>query len=114
MLTFGLTCSCELYIASRHMKIVKSCAIVMLLLALLAVLPICGAAAESGASIAANTAIFVANYGHVTAYPATGRGNLPPIALDTEMLTPRALARDASGRLYVTNSAINTVTVYAA
>ncbi len=54
------------------------------------------------------------DYNHVTAYPATGRGNIPPIALNTDMTAPSGLAGDASGRLYVTNSGTNTVTVYAA
>jgi sugar lactone lactonase YvrE len=75
--------------------------------------PIIGAAAESNASIPAHATIFVAAYEHVNAYPATGRGNVPPIALTTDMVAPSALARDASGRLYVTNAATNTITVYA-
>jgi sugar lactone lactonase YvrE len=113
MLTFGLFHPRELYFAPRYMKIAKSWAIATLLLAMLSVRPVFGATAESKASIPAHAAIFVAAYEHVNAYPATGRGNVPPIALDTDMVAPSALARDASGWLYVTNAATNTITIYA-
>lgn len=97
------------------MKIAKTCAIATLLLfAMLVVGPICGAAVESNASIPVHATIFVADYDHVTAYPATGRGNIPPIALDTDMAGPSGIARDAAGRLYVSNGATNTITIYAA
>ncbi len=69
------------------------------------------------ASAAAGTkypAIFVANEYAVTAYPTGIAGDVAPIALTTDMADPEGIARDASGRIYVTNAPTNTVTVYAA
>ncbi|MGA9725823.1 MAG: NHL repeat-containing protein [Candidatus Binatus sp.] len=71
--------------------------------------PVRGAAAGTK-----DTAIFVANQFDVTAYPAHSNGDVAPIALTTDMATPTSFARDAGGRIYVTNFATNTVTVYAA
>jgi sugar lactone lactonase YvrE len=65
-------------------------------------------------SAAANSAIFVANGSNVTAYPAGSAGDVAPIALPVDMSSPSAIARDASGRIYVTNRASDTVTIYAA
>ncbi len=69
------------------------------------------------ASVAAGTnhpTIFVANGYDVTAYPTGIAGDVAPIALTTDMADPEGIARDASGRIYVTNAPTNTVTVYAA
>lgn len=60
------------------------------------------------------TAIFVANDYDVTAYPVGSKGNVSPIAVTTDMANPNGIARDASGRLYVTNDPTGTVTIYAA
>src|SRR5271156_822254 len=87
------------------MKVAKNCAVAVLLLAMFGL--VSGAAAE-------DAAIFVANEYVVTAYPTGGRGDVAPIALTTDMAAPGGIARDASGKIYVTNSATNTVTVYAA
>lgn len=59
------------------------------------------------------TAIFVANGYDVTAYPVGSKGDVPPIAVTTDIASPDGIARDSSGRIYVANSATNTVTVYA-
>lgn len=88
------------------MKIAKRGAIGVLLLIMIA--PIRGAAAGS------KEAIFIANDYDVTAYPAHSHGDVAPIALTTDMVAPSGIARDSSGRIYVTNSVTNTVTVYAA
>ena len=69
------------------------------------------------ASVAAGTnhpTIFVANGYDVTAYPTGIAGDVAPIAVTTDMAAPNGIARDASGRIYVTNAPTNTVTVYAA
>ncbi len=58
--------------------------------------------------------IFVASPNNVTAYSIASRGDVAPIALTTDMAAPSGIARDASGRIYVTNRATNTVTIYAA
>jgi hypothetical protein len=73
-----------------------------------------GAVAGTNPATPAHRTIFVANSYDVTAYPASSRGNVAPIALTTDMTTPAGIARDASGRIYVTNTATYTVTVYAA
>lgn len=59
-------------------------------------------------------AIFVANGYDVTAYPLGSTGDVPPIAVTTDFAAPSAIARDSSGRLYVTNQVGNAVTVFAA
>ncbi len=59
-------------------------------------------------------AIFIANRYDVTAYPTGIAVDVAPIALTTDMADPSGIARDASGRIYVTNAPTNTVTVYAA
>jgi sugar lactone lactonase YvrE len=89
------------------MRVAKSWAVAALLLVTIG--PIRGAAAGTK-----DTAIFVANQFDVTAYPAHSNGDVAPIALTTDMATPTSFARDAGGRIYVTNFATNTVTVYAA
>jgi sugar lactone lactonase YvrE len=89
------------------MRVARSLAVAALLLAIIG--PIRGAAAGTK-----DTAIFVANQFDVTAYPADRNGDVAPIALTTDMATPTSFARDAGGRIYVTNFATNTVTVYAA
>ena len=60
------------------------------------------------------TAIFVDNYNYVTAYPTGSSGDVSPIALTTDMINPGGIARDATGRIYVSNTSTNTVTIYAA
>ena len=60
------------------------------------------------------TAIFVANGYDVTAYPVGATGDVTPIALTTDMANPNGIARDSAGRIYVANSATNTISVYAA
>ncbi len=89
------------------MKIAKASAIAALLLAVIG--PVRGAAAGT-----IDTTIFVADDYDVTAYPIDASGDVAPAALTTDMALPSGIARDASGRIYVTNSATNTVTVYAA
>jgi hypothetical protein len=49
-------------------------------------------------------ALFVANSFDVTAYPAGARGNISPVALTTDMISPSGIARDASGKIYVLNN----------
>jgi hypothetical protein len=63
---------------------------------------------------APNQAIFVANDYDVTAYPLGSTGDVPPIAVTTDFASPSAIARDSSGRLYVTNQVSNTVTIFPA
>ncbi len=50
----------------------------------------------------------------MTAYPAGSKGDVAPIAVTTDMVSPSGIATDATGRIYVTNGLTNTVTVYAA
>src|SRR6202167_5659988 len=91
----------------REMKVATTWAVVGLLLALIG--PVGGAVAGTK-----DTTIFVANQFDVTAYPAGASGDVAPIAVTPDMAAPSGIARDASGRIYVTNRATNTVTVYAA
>jgi sugar lactone lactonase YvrE len=90
-----------------EMKVAKAWAVAGLLLAMIG--PVVGAAAGTNG----NT-IFIANQFEVTAYPADSNGDVAPIAVTPDMAAPSGIARDASGRIYVTNRATNTVTVYAA
>jgi hypothetical protein len=60
------------------------------------------------------SAIFVANPFAITAYPVGARGDVPPIALTTDMVQPSGVAADASGKIYVANPQTNTITVYPA
>ncbi|MGD0290937.1 MAG: NHL repeat-containing protein [Candidatus Binataceae bacterium] len=96
------------------MKVAKTSAAAALLLGIIAAALIRGAAAGTNLGSCPDTTIFVANDDNVTAYPACGRGDVTPIALTTDMVDPRGIARDASGRIYISNSDSNTVTVYAA
>ena len=89
------------------MKFAKASAFAALLLAMIG--PVCGAAAGT-----IDTAIFVGDDYDVTAYPIDASGDVAPTAVTTDMAVPSGIARDASGRIYVTNNATNTVTVYAA
>ncbi len=59
-------------------------------------------------------AIFVDNLNYVTAYPIGSSGDVAPIAVTSDMISPGGIARDAAGRIYVTNTPTNTVTIYAA
>jgi sugar lactone lactonase YvrE len=86
-------------------------AIAAILLSIVAVYRIASAGTASNVT---PRAIFVANDYDVTAYRLGSNGDVPPIALTTDMASPSAIARDSSGRIYVTNSATNTITVYAA
>ncbi len=61
-----------------------------------------------------NTAVFVDNSNYVTAYPIGSKRDVVPIALTTDMISPGGIALDATGRIYVTNTPTNTVTIYAA
>jgi sugar lactone lactonase YvrE len=90
-----------------EMKVATTWAVVGLLLALIG--PVGGAAAGTK-----DATIFVANQFDVTAYPAGASGDVAPIAVTPDMAAPTGIARDASGRIYVTNRATDTVTVYAA
>jgi sugar lactone lactonase YvrE len=60
------------------------------------------------------TAIFVDNSNYVTAYPIGSKGDVAPIAVTTDMISPGGIARDSIGRIYVTNTPTNAVTIYAA
>jgi len=55
------------------------------------------------AAAGTNPTIFVASFHDVTAFPLASRGNVAPITLTTDMASPSGIARDASGRIYVTN-----------
>ncbi len=48
----------------------------------------------------------------MTAYPKAGNGSIAPIAITPDMIFPAGIARDGSGRIYVTNTSTNTVTIY--
>lgn len=89
------------------MRLAKAAAVAALLLAMIGP----GRIAAAGTK---RPTIFVANGSEVTAYPASSRGDVSPIALSTDMYDPRGIATDASGRIYVANPYTNTVTVYAA
>src|SRR5579862_2930480 len=90
------------------MKAAKTFAVAALLSGVIA------AAAGHAAAVAKHSAILVVNSYDVTAYPAGSKGNVAPIALTIDMAAPSGFARDASGRLYVSNGATNTVTIYPA
>ena len=98
-----------------EMNTAKTRAIAALALCVIALAPMRGFAA-AGTSPASGPApsIFVANPFNVAAFPADGNGDLAPIVPPTNMINPRGVARDARGRIYVTNGTANTVTVYAA
>ena len=91
----------------------RGCLIAWLALVLYA----CGAIVSLRGAEAATTpktAIFVDNSSYVTAYPINGKGDIAPIALTTDMIYPGGIARDAIGRIYVTNTTTNAVTIYPA
>ncbi|MFZ0680747.1 SBBP repeat-containing protein [Candidatus Binatus sp.] len=94
------------------MRFAKSAAVAALLLGVIGALR--NAVAGSGSGKAPQAAIFVANNYDVTAYPVGNRGDVPPIAVTTDIASPNGIARDSAGRIYVANSATNTITVYAA
>jgi sugar lactone lactonase YvrE len=94
------------------MRVARAAAIAAILLGVVG--PLRSAAAEPIPNKAPQAAIFVANYYDVTAYPLGSKGNVPPIALTTDMASPNGIARDSAGRIYVANSATNTIAVYAA
>jgi sugar lactone lactonase YvrE len=70
------------------------------------------AAAQMNPSSYPSPTIFVDNSYYVTAYPVGGGD--APVVVPTNMANPSSIARDASGRIYVTNSTTNTVTIYPA
>src|SRR5271163_2902036 len=84
-----------------------------LLLGLIILAPFNDAEAVAAPQTSPQGIIFVLNSYNVDAYPIDGHGNVSPIAVTTGMAAPRGIARDGSGRIYVTNSAINTISVYA-
>jgi len=90
------------------MRIARIAASAAVLVGVFAVAPV-GAMAGTK-----HSTIFVANTYNVAAFPTGGHGNIAPIALTTDMANPLAMARDASGRIYVVNNGTNTVTVYSA
>ena len=96
------------------MKVTRAAGFAAILFGLIAVALVSVAAAGPIPSTTSSTAIFVANYFDVTAYPAGSTGDIAPIALTTDMAEPSGIARDASGRLYVTNRGSNTITIFAA
>jgi hypothetical protein len=69
---------------------------------------------SAAAGAAPKTAIFVDNSDYVTAYPLGSNGDIAPIAVTTDMIDPGGIARDSSGRIYVSNTSTNKVTIYAA
>jgi len=89
------------------MKVAITWAVAALLLAMIG--PVGAAAAGTK-----DSTIFVSNLFNVTAYPAGSKGDVAPIAVTTDMVSPSGIATDATGRIYVTNGLTNTVTVYAA
>jgi sugar lactone lactonase YvrE len=91
------------------MRVVRSAAIAVILLGIVAIAPTRSAAAGTK-----HSTIFVSNGDDVTAYPTGSRGDVAPIALTADMAYPDSIARDAGGRIYVANFDTNTVTVYAA
>jgi sugar lactone lactonase YvrE len=95
------------------MKIPKAAAGAAVVFAAIAAAFVSVALAGSIPSTTPSSAIFVANYFDVTAY-AGSTGDIAPVALPTDLADPSGIARDASGRLYVTNRGSNTITVYAA
>jgi sugar lactone lactonase YvrE len=62
----------------------------------------------------AGETIFTANPFYVAAYPVGSSDNFASSVPPTGMIDPGGVARDSSGRIYVTNGATNTVTIYAA
>jgi hypothetical protein len=94
------------------MKFAKTAALAALLFGVIGSLRSAAAGPDPNKTPAA--AIFVANNYDVTAYPLGSKGDVPPIALTTDMASPYGIARDSVGRIYVANSATNTITVYAA
>jgi sugar lactone lactonase YvrE len=97
---------------TRGLRLQGAAAVAGILLAVIS--PLRNAAAGPNPNKAPQAAIFVANPHDVTAYPIGSKGDVPPIALTTDMASPNGIARDSAGRIYVANSATNTITVYAA
>jgi sugar lactone lactonase YvrE len=89
------------------MRVVTAAALAALLVGVIGTL-------RSAAAATKDPTIFVANDYDVTAYPVGSHGDVSPIAVTTDMASPNGIARDASGRIYVTNDPTGTVTVYAA
>jgi sugar lactone lactonase YvrE len=96
------------------MRLVRAAALAAILLGVVTVALIRAASAGTTLNKAPQTAIFVANGNDVTAYPVGSKGDVPPSAVTTDMASPNGIARDSAGRIYVANSATNTITVYAA
>jgi len=96
------------------MKVAKTSAVAALLLGIVWVAAVRGAATGTNPSTVPNATIFVDNSSYVTAYPTGSSGDVAPIAVPTNMAAPKGIARDSSGSIYVTNAETNTVTVYAA
>ncbi len=96
------------------MEAAKVLYVTALLFGVILLAPIGDAAAVTAPPASPQGIIFVLNSFNVDAYPIDGDGDVSPIALTVGMAAPRGIARDVSGRIYVTNSAINTITVYAA
>ena len=68
----------------------------------------------ASAGTGSGPAIFVDNFAYLTAYPIGSDGDVMPAALNTDMAFPDGIAKDAIGRIYVTNTSTNTVTIYPA
>jgi sugar lactone lactonase YvrE len=95
------------------MRFVPLAAIAAILLGTLRVASVCSAGAGTTPSAVPSATIFVDNSYYVTAYPVIG-GDGAPIVVPTNMANPDGIARDANGRIYVTNYTTNTVTIYPA
>jgi sugar lactone lactonase YvrE len=67
----------------------------------------------SARSASAET-IFVDNMYYVTAYPTGSFGDVASVVVTTDMTFPGAIARDSSERIYVVNTATNTIAIYPA
>ncbi len=95
------------------MKVPRIPTVAAFLLSIIGFAALCHAQNATSPTTDSNATIFVANFFNVTAYPAASRGDVAPIALTTDITLPTSIAKDASGKLYLTNSGTNTVTVYA-
>src|SRR5271154_6159955 len=49
----------------------------------------------------------------VLAYPASGSGDIPPLAAGTGLGSPRFVAFDKNGNIYVSNNCSNDITIFA-
>jgi hypothetical protein len=95
----------------RSRALIRRTFLLILLIGLAATLEGRGAASVYSWPPAKGTLLVANSYG-VTAYSNQHGGDISPLAVTSDMAYVSGIARDSAGRIYVTNEATNTVTVY--